>query len=127
MDITQEIYDRAAKISAIRARAIGDDKWAFHTDDIDAVKQWILDGTLKIAVKSGIIKFDSGEAPEPDVLADEQLLGVVYYILSVYFDTIGEKGEGSYYRLLFDDEMKNYRFDPHQDTTATKKYNMGLG
>jgi hypothetical protein len=134
MDLIQEIYDRAARYSAIRARELGDDKWAFKSDDKDTMKQWIMKGTLKVAVACSIIKFDSGESPEPDVLPDELLDSVVYYLIAEYYDTIGEirgsgrggvvNPEGQYWRAKHEDELNRYRFDPHTKTTARRPYRM---
>jgi hypothetical protein len=127
-DLTQEIYDRAEKIAAIRARESGEDKWAFKDDDTEEVKKWVMDGTLKAAVNSGIIKYNSGEAPEPDVLPDEQLQSVVYYLLWMYYSALGAEAikEALYWKALHEEELKRYRFDPNEKSTATRPYNVGL-
>jgi hypothetical protein len=124
MDLTQEIYDRAAKITAIKARETNDDRWAFKVDDADTVKGWLLEGVLKAAVASGIIKYNSGEAPEPDVLPDEQLTSVVFYLIYRYYASIGELKEATYWKFEHEDELKRYRFDPNTKSTARLKYRM---
>lgn len=126
MDLNQEIYDRAAKITAIKARETGDDRWAFKVDDEETVKGWLREGVLKAAVASGIIKYNSGEAPEPDILPDEQLTSVVFYLIYRYYSAIGELKDATYWEVQHENELKRYRFDPNKKATARRPYHLSI-
>ena len=123
MEVIDQLLQNAGEITAIRARKEDNDKWAIEPDDFEKVKKWILDGTLKIAVKTGIIKFGSPEEAYPDILPQELHNCLVYYVIAEWYDAIGEVEESMVWRNKHERELKRYRVTPLKNTNITIPYN----